>query len=74
MIIISFLNPNTHSLGKTLASEDVDINLLLIMNFQVMEEKLTATNVELATVTKADGFKVLSDDEVKAEIEALQDF
>merc|ERR1712137_563206 len=38
---------------------------------QVMEEKLTATNVELATVTKADGFKVLSDDEVKAEIEAL---
>jgi 20S proteasome subunit alpha 5 len=38
---------------------------------QVMEEKLTATNVELATVTKADGFKVLTDDEVKSEIEAL---
>ena len=36
-----------------------------------MEEKLIATNVELATVTKANGFKVLSDDEVKSEIEAL---
>ena len=36
-----------------------------------MEEKLTATNVELATVTKSDGFKVLTDDEVKSEIEAL---
>ena len=36
-----------------------------------MEEKLTATNVELARVTKADGFKVLTDEEVKTEIEGL---
>lgn len=36
-----------------------------------MEEKLTANNVELATVTSEKGFCVLSDDEVKAEIENL---
>ena len=39
--------------------------------FQVMEEKLTANNVELATVTKKDGFKVLNEEEVKAAVEAI---
>lgn len=38
---------------------------------QVMEEKLTANNVELATVTEADGFKVLNEEEVKAAVEAI---
>ena len=36
-----------------------------------MEEKLTANNVELATVTEADGFKVLKEDEVKVAVEAI---
>ena len=45
---------------------------LLIFNFfQVMEEKLTANNVELATVTEKDGFKVLNEEEVKAAVEAI---
>lgn len=38
---------------------------------QVMEEKLTANNVELATVTEATGFKVLNEEEVKAAVEAI---
>ena len=36
-----------------------------------MEEKLTANNVELATVTEKDGFKVLNEEEVKAAVEAI---
>ena len=36
-----------------------------------MEEKLTANNVELATVTEETGFKVLNEDEVKVAVEAI---
>jgi len=43
----------------------------LIILKQVMEEKLTANNVELATVTEKDGFKVLNEEEVKAAVEAI---
>lgn len=38
---------------------------------KVMEEKLTANNVELATVTEEHGFKVLQEEEVKAAVEAI---
>ena len=36
-----------------------------------MEEKLNDTNVEVATVTKDDGFKILSADELQAIIAEL---
>jgi len=38
---------------------------------QVMEEKLTAKNIELALVTAEDGFKILKEDGVKAAIEEV---
>jgi len=38
---------------------------------QVMEEKLTAKNIELALVTAEDGFKILKEDAVKAAIEEV---
>ena len=38
---------------------------------QVMEEKLTSTNVEVATVTKQDKYHMFSKDEVEAVIKDL---
>jgi len=38
---------------------------------QVMEEKLTAKNIELALVTAEDGFKILKEDAVKAAVEEV---
>jgi 20S proteasome subunit alpha 5 len=38
---------------------------------QVMEEKLNSTNVQLATVTKEKGFKITSDEDLKAYIDQL---
>lgn len=38
---------------------------------QVMEEKLTAKNVELALVTSENGFKILKEDEVKVAVEEV---
>ncbi|KXN71684.1 proteasome subunit alpha, partial [Conidiobolus coronatus NRRL 28638] len=38
---------------------------------QVMEEKLNSTNVQLATVTKENGFKITSDEDLKAYIDQL---
>jgi 20S proteasome alpha/beta subunit len=36
-----------------------------------MEEKLTANNVELATVTEEHGFKILKEEEVKVAVDEL---
>lgn len=55
---------------KDISLKDATKHALTILK-QVMEEKLTANNVELATVTEADGFKVLKEDEVKAAVEAI---
>lgn len=38
---------------------------------QVMEEKLSATNIQIATVTKANGFKTYTVEEVQAIISQL---
>ncbi len=38
---------------------------------QVMEEKLSASNIQVATVTKADGFKILSEETVAEAISRL---
>ncbi len=38
---------------------------------QVMEEKLNASNIQVATVTVADGFKILSEDSVAEVISTL---
>jgi len=38
---------------------------------QVMEEKLTATNVEVATVTKANNYHMFTKDEVETYIKDL---
>jgi len=55
---------------KDISLKDATKHALTILK-QVMEEKLTANNVELATVTEADGFKVLKEDEVKVAVEAI---
>ena len=38
---------------------------------QVMEEKLSETNVEVATVTKENGFQLLSGDDLQSFIKEL---
>lgn len=38
---------------------------------QVMEEKLDAKNVQLASVTKADGFKIYTDAEMAKVVDRL---
>jgi 20S proteasome subunit alpha 5 len=43
----------------------------LIILKQVMEEKLNETNIEVATVTKKDGFQILSALELQAIIKEL---
>jgi len=55
---------------KDISLKDATKHALTILK-QVMEEKLTANNVELATVTEEHGFKVLQEEEVKAAVEAI---
>jgi len=55
---------------KDISLKDATKHALTILK-QVMEEKLTSNNVELATVTEKDGFKVLNEDEVKTAVEAI---
>jgi len=55
---------------KDITLKDATKHALTILK-QVMEEKLTANNVELATVTEADGFKVLTEEQVKAAVETI---
>jgi len=55
---------------KEISLKDATKHALTILK-QVMEEKLTSNNVELATVTAADGFKVLNEEEVKNAVEAI---
>lgn len=38
---------------------------------QVMEEKLNAKNVQLASVTKDQGFRIYTDEEMSAVVERL---
>ena len=38
---------------------------------QVMEEKLSETNVEVATITKADGFKLMDGQKLQSHIKEL---
>ena len=38
---------------------------------QVMEEKLSAGNIQMATVTKTAGYQLLSEDQVKALMETI---
>jgi 20S proteasome subunit alpha 5 len=45
--------------------------LVLKVLKQVMEEKLNSTNIELAVVDKAKGFRILKPDEVAPLIEDL---
>ncbi|EPZ34731.1 Proteasome subunit alpha type-5 [Rozella allomycis CSF55] len=46
-------------------------NLSLKLLKQVMEEKLCATNIQVASVTPADGFQIYSDEKVQQIIERL---
>jgi len=55
---------------KDISLKDATKHALTILK-QVMEEKLTSNNVELATVTEKDGFKVLNEEEVKIAVEAI---
>jgi len=55
---------------KDISLKDATKHALTILK-QVMEEKLTSNNVELATVTEKDGFKVLNEEEVKVAVEAI---
>ena len=38
---------------------------------QVMEEKLSGSNIQVATVTKEQGFKVMEEDEINSIVSAL---
>jgi len=38
---------------------------------QVMEDKLTSINVQIATVTKDEGYRILSNEELETVIESL---
>ena len=55
---------------KSLTLKEAIKNSMTILK-QVMEEKLNDTNVEVATVTKDQGFRILTGEEIKAHIAEL---
>jgi 20S proteasome subunit alpha 5 len=55
---------------QSITLEEAELLAIKILK-QVMEEKLTSTNIQIATVTKADGFKILPDSHVESIIKKL---
>lgn len=55
---------------KSLSLEEAEILVLKTLR-QVMEEKLDSKNVQLARVTKGEGFRVYGDDEMKKVVQRL---
>ena len=55
---------------KSLTFEEAEILVLKTLR-QVMEEKLDAKNVQLASVTREQGFRVYTDEEMKKVVERL---
>ncbi|OAQ63238.1 proteasome component PUP2 [Pochonia chlamydosporia 170] len=60
----------THSARLSLTITDAETLVLKTLK-QVMEEKLDAKNVQLASVTKEKGFRIYSDEEMAAVVERL---
>lgn len=56
---------------KSMTLKEASVQALSILK-QVMEEKLNSTNVELATVTKAENFKMFSKDEIEELIKEVK--
>ncbi|KAG6037259.1 proteasome component pup2 [Claviceps sp. LM458 group G5] len=58
--------------AKAIGSGSEDAETLVLKTLkQVMEEKLDAKNVQLASVTKEKGFRIYTDDEMAAVVERL---
>lgn len=57
---------------KSLTLKEAEVLALKILK-QVMEEKLDSNNTQLASVTKADGFKIYSDDNVTEIIKLVKE-
>jgi len=55
---------------KSMKLDEACLESLKILK-QVMEEKLTSTNIEMATVTRSDLFRMMSKDEMEALIQKL---
>ena len=56
---------------SSLTLEEAELLVLKILK-QVMEEKLDSKNTQLASVTKADGFKIYGDDAMKVVVEKME--